>query len=220
MENIKDYRNKELTWYIIANILILFCMLSGFNLNITSEVSSTAEIVNKVLGISVFSGIIYVFVFILDSIFDSTTKKYIVNLKFKLPGQVVFNNLKNKKYKDIRFTLEDVENKYKDIYDNMPNEKKEKCNYENKNWYNIYKKHKDDKMIFISNRDYLLSRDMNISTVALLIIYILLTVFNVIPFESIYIIYLIFMIFITNLITRQKSKRFVLNVIAHDLSCK
>ena len=63
MENIKDYRNKELTWYIIANILILFCMLSGFNLNITSEVSSTAEIVNKVLGISVFSGIIYVFVF-------------------------------------------------------------------------------------------------------------------------------------------------------------
>lgn len=95
-----------------------------FNLNITSEVSSTAEIVNKVLGISVFSGIIYVFVFILDSIFDSTTKKYIVNLKFKLPGQVVFSNLKNKKYKDIRFTLEDVENKYKDIYDNMPNEKK------------------------------------------------------------------------------------------------
>ena len=114
MENIKDYRNKELTWYIIANILILFCMLSGFNLNITSEVSSTAEIVNKVLGISVFSGIIYVFVFILDSIFDSTTKKYIVNLKFKLPGQVVFSNLKNKKYKDIRFTLEDVENKYKE----------------------------------------------------------------------------------------------------------
>ena len=76
-------------------------------------------------------------------------------------------------------------------------------------------------MVYVSNRDYLLCRDMTSSTVVILILYFIFSVgLKLIPFRRECIVYLLIMFLITNIATRTKGMRMVNNVLICDLLVK
>lgn len=100
----------------------------------------------------------------------------------------------------------------------MPEDKKQAYLYQNAKWYKIYSKNRDVAMIYSSNRDYLLCRDMFISTISLLFWYILSSVVGFFEFNIIYLLFLFVMLFVNLLTTHIKARRFVYNVISYDLA--
>ena len=90
----------------------------------------------------------------------------------KLPGEYIFTEIKAKN-KDIRFTTEEALQRFSAIYSNIPTNVRKKRIYENSQWYKIYSKYRENPVIFISNRNYLLMRDMYISTFVILMLYIM-----------------------------------------------
>lgn len=73
-------------------------------------------------------------------------------------------------------------------------------------------------MVEVSNRDYLLCRDIYISTFFMILLYFLLSsLLKIISLDIRYLIYLFCMLVITNVGAKQKGKRFVYNVIALDI---
>lgn len=215
MNNLKDYREKELKMYIIANIFIMILLNNDFELMKIQE--NWFYLIVKLTGTTLVSASIYIFVYLADSIFSSELKSKLLYFMGHQPGEKIFSTISHSS-KDLRFTTERVKSRYKDIYDNMPNNQKDRYKYENDKWYEIYNKYRDIGMIHFSNRDYLLCRDMYISTVALILSYTILSVFTKnIELEWNAILYLIIMLLITNISYRVKRKRFVYNVLAHDL---
>lgn len=215
MTNIKDYREKEQKMYIIANILVLI-LLSSLNDTFNHQIQWFDMLV-KLVNTSLLSSTIYIFAFLADSLFGSEIKMRLLYLGGHLPGETIFSTLKNKN-KDLRFSTEHLLEKYKEIYNGMPTDNKKKYLYENNHWYRIYNCYRDIPMIIVSNRDYLLCRDLYVSTIIIFICYVISC--NILPIfywnvESVF--YLLFMLLITNISAHVKGKRFVMNVLAYDL---
>ncbi|WNY26685.1 hypothetical protein [Methanolapillus ohkumae] len=217
MGNLKDYREKELTWYIITNILILLLLSGIFDIHMTKESIELVTIFFGLLYSAVLSAVFYCFILVVESLFSSGTKDKVLYMRQNLPGETAFSEM-NEKNVDKRFTKEDVLKKYSEIYDQMPQDLEKKRSYENSNWYKIYKKHRTEPMIEMSHREYLLCRDLFITTAFMIFLYSLLTLlFQVIEFEIVYLIYLVIMLVITYIGAHQKGKKFVYDVIASDL---
>lgn len=216
--NLKDYREKELRWYILANILILLLMQGIFRVDSIDSYFESIKIISKLLRLVTLSTFIFCFILVTESLFPSNLKFTLLYFGvFHLPGETIFTEIKNNPH-DKRFTKEQANNKYKDIYDTMPTDKKEKYIYENSKWYSLYTKYRDINMIEFSNRDYLLCRDIYISNITLIVLYLITTFwFQIITFDYEYLFYLLFMLIITNIGTQQKGRRFAYNVIALDL---
>ena len=94
---------------------------------------------------------LYIFVLLSDSLFSEGMKNKIIYFWGHLPGETVFSRMKEK-VKDIRFTQEQVLERYKSIYDNMPNQRDHKYRYENSAWYKIYNRYRDNKIVYVANR--------------------------------------------------------------------
>jgi hypothetical protein len=218
MENLKDYREKELKYYAMANILILLLLLG--NLQFQGDVA-TINVFNAIINgleMAFISGTIFVFTFLSDSLFSSVIKEKLVF--YHAPGETIFSKIKENNT-DKRFTWDQVKEIYKSVYDNLPENKKEQYIYENSEWYKIYNKHRDVMMINISNRDFLLCRDIYFTTIITIILYLVLVfIFKVIIFDCKYICYLVCMLLISNVGTRNKAKRFVYNVISYDITSR
>lgn len=216
MNNIKDYREKELKMYIVANIFVLL-VLSNI-IDITSDSISWIDRLVKLVNTSLVSSAIYMFAFLADAVFSSDIKTKLLYLIGHLPGEVIFTSLRSEN-KDLRFSTEQLLKKYKEIYAAMPEDKTEKYRYENEQWYRIYNRYRDVAMIFVSNREYLLCRDLYISTIIIFICYTsscaCLPLFS---WNARSIVYCIIMIFITNIAAHVKGQRLVVNVIAYDLN--
>ena len=218
MSNIKDYRNKELTWYIIAQIFIIVIFQNPSILNF--DFSQWQETLIAVITSTVFSSIVGVLSFIFDAMFGDRTKYRLLYLGMRQPGERIFEDIKNK-HTDYRYTKEKALEKYKEIYNNIPKGKFEKKLYENAQWYQIYAKHQNAPMIFHSHRDYLLCRDIYFATIIITALYSLISLLlNNVTFSwKLLILEAVFLI-CSNIATRQRSERFVANVIAHDLQEK
>jgi hypothetical protein len=216
MENLKDYREKELKYYAVANILILLLLLGNLQFQVDITTINVFTTIINILEMAFISGTIFVFTFLSDSLFPSVLKEKLVF--YRVPGETIFSNLKEK-HTDKRFTWEQAKEIYKSVYDNLPENKKEQYIYENSEWYKIYNKHRDVMMIKISNRDFLVCRDIYFTTIITIILYfVLVLIFKVIIFDCKYIGYLMCMLFISNIGTRNKAKRFVYNVISYDIT--
>ena len=215
---IKDYREKELKMYIIANILMIVFLSNIFDFS-NKAILIENEWLNfsiKLINSALMSSVIYIFAFLSDSLFSSAIKSNLLYLGRKLPGEKSFSNLK--KSKDPRITLNLINNKYDEIYRNMPVGEKEKQAYQNACWYKIYSKYRNNPMIYIANRDYLLCRDMYISTIIIIIGYIVFSLLvHTFEFSCRCFFYLIFMLIITNVAANVKSVRFVFNTIVYDI---
>ena len=76
-------------------------------------------------------------------------------------------------------------------------------------------------MVYVSNRDYLVCRDMTSSTIDILVLYFVFSVvLQLVPFKIECVIYLMIMFLVTNIATRAKGERMVNNVIICDLQAK
>lgn len=217
LNNLKDYRENELKQYVIANALV-FLLIHGFiNFADTENIKFVQGIVS-LLGTTLLASIIYIFTMLVDSVIDDKIKNRMVNLYFmKLPGEYIFTEIKNKN-KDIRFTTNMALQKYSHIYSEMPENSNERKKYENSQWYKIYNLYREVPMVFMSNRNYLLMRDMYVSTWVIFVLYFISCFFfRWLTYEKLYIIYLLGVLIITNVATHIKAKRFVYNVIALDI---
>lgn len=212
----KDYREKELKMYILACVLLLICLTKGYSMEM--ETGEKIVTISTVIDTTLASGFIYIFVYILDSLFPSGMKDKLVSLFgiIKKPAYTIFSNIEKNDVDD-RFVREEAVKQYREIYTNMPKNKKQAYIYQNANWYKIYSKNRDVSMIYCSNRDYLLCRDMFVATISMLFLYILSIFINLFEFNIFYLLFLITMLFVNLLTTHIKARRFVINVIAYDL---
>ena len=200
----------------------------GFSLFIGKDVS-LEKIIGTLINIGLFSSALYVYVFILDSIIPSQLKYKICYLFFfRQPGYSIFSKIKYSKTIciDSRFTKEDVLKLYADIYnkiDNTFNNSNSKVNgeIENASWYRIYSKYRNDGMIFTSNRDYLLCRDLCIMTILILIFYILGCIFILSETPKCKVVFfLAFEVALTDFAFWLRGSRLVYNVLSLDISNK
>ncbi|MEG1301005.1 MAG: hypothetical protein RSC93_09900 [Erysipelotrichaceae bacterium] len=215
--NIKDYREKELKMYVIGCILLFISLTQNFMIYDIK----LAEIVIKILNTSIISSSIYLISFVADSLFSNQFKEKLVYIFgiCKKPGSEVFTSIL-KKNNDNRISTLKAQNYYKDIYQKMPIEAKQKQNYQNNCWYTIYSNYRNVKMIEISHRDFLLCRDIYCMNYIMIVFYVFGWLTEVLEFNKYFLFFLGLMIFCTNIACRIKAKRFVWNVIAYDLSIR
>lgn len=213
----KDYREKELKMYILACVLLLICLTKGYSIQL--ETGEKIVAISAVIDTTLASGCIYMFVYISDALFTSSIKDKLVSLfgLIKKPAYTVFSDIE-KKTVDDRFLRIEAITRYENVYSNMPDDKKQAELYQNANWYKIYSQNRDVSMIYASNRDYLLCRDMFISTISLSVLYIISIMVKLFEFNVFYILFLIAMLCVNLLTTHIKARRFVYNVIAYDLT--
>ena len=219
MNNIKDYRSEELKIFVLANVLMILCIEKVITWDrLISGDAVLLKLILVIIDSAVLLAIWYSFVYLADALFPTNIKNKIVYFGSPLPGQTVFTRLSTKTV-DERFTKEQIVEKYSDIINNFPKSKKEKLYYENCKWYSIYNMHRDKTMVLVSNRDYLLCRDMTVSVVVIFILYfVMVFAFHVFEFKFEAFLYFVFAFLVTNLATRQKGRRYVNNVIACDLN--
>ncbi len=212
--NIKDYKDKEINMYILGIVFLYIYISNSFNIN-----NDKIMYFNQLITTTLASGIIYLFTYLSDAIVSSYFKDKIIYLFgiINKPGECIFSTIREKG-KDDRISKDDAIRIYKDIYENMPKEKSKRKKYENSNWYIIYSKYREEKMIQISNREYLMTRDFVFVTIALFIIYAILSILKFTIWNYKFAI-LLFLLTIINLISANiKAKRFAYNVIALDLA--
>lgn len=216
MNNIKDYREKELKNYIIGNILLLLSFSGNLHKLIIWGIDNSYDMWEIIIESALLSSILYIYVFIMDSLISAEMKFTICYLGTeKQPGNTIFTNMR-KKLKDDRFSQYDVLNKYKEIYENMPIENRRK--YENNQWYKLYNGCKDENKVYTSHRDYLLCRDLCVSSIWIFLIYLLLVfLLNIFNFSWRICVFILLEIVVTDIAMRVKGERFAYNVIAVDI---
>lgn len=221
-KNIKDYREKELKYYVIGNAFIILSLTGALN-GLTTNMPGVSyvalpEIGKMLISAGVFTSVLYVYVFIFDAMIPSDWKDDMCNLGYSLPGETIFEDILNEKIKDKRFTKKSVGEKYKDIYEKLEkltiNQKKE---VSNEAWYKLYRSYEFEPRIFVSHRDYLLCRDICVATVWVGIVYITLVVFSFVHYTCQVLIFLLVELILTNIATRKKQWIFARNVIATDV---
>ena len=216
MKDIKDYRGNELKYFVIANIFALLYLGKVINLQLVTSENTYSNLIVTVINSALFSSIVYVLVLISDALVSTSIKNAVVYWFFPLPGQVVFSNWK-RKCQDERISQKDFLQCYKKVYENMPS-KKTIHQYENVEWYKLYTKYEKEDKVYSSHRDYLMFRDMTVSTITMLILYIVIgSIVDVVPVCKNGIIYLLIMYVIVNIATHSRGKRFVNNVFACDI---
>lgn len=217
MNDIKDYRNNELKNYVIGNILLVLYFSGIFDNLFTLDINSNLNIWKTLIESALVSSIIYIYVFLLDSLIPGDIKQKVAYFHIgKLPGYTIFTKMKQNN-KDDRFTHADIVKKYASIYSNMPVGKKEKGKYENAQWYKIYNNYKNENKILIANRDFLLSRDLTIITIMLIIIYFILIGLKIIVFSKTIVTVMLIELIVSNISMRGKATRLAYNVISEDI---
>ena len=217
MNNIKDYREKELKSYIIGNILLLLGYSGKLHDLITWGIDNSFNALEIIVESALLSSVLYIYVFIMDSIISGEMKFFICYLGVeKKPGYTIFTEMK-RNLKDDRFSQDDVLDKYKEVYENMPEKNRKK--YENVNWFRLYNGCKNESKVYTSHRDYLLCRDLCVSSVLIFIVYLILVfLFNVFCFSWRICVFFLIEVLVTNIAMRVKGTRFAYNVIAVDIN--
>ena len=231
MKDLKDYRNKELRNYAVGNILIILMFSDGLRLIFDVYTKNTmASLSNQIIGrfskvipefisAGVIFAIIYIYVFILDALISSEVKFKICYLHNYQPGYSIFTELKVN-VKDGRFTKEMALEKYKEIYKRIGEtaDSEKRRQVENTEWYKIYRKHRNEAMISVVNRDYLLCRDLCSMSLCFVLIYFVICLASPLVFNLGVMMFIVAEYFVTKTATVSKGKRLVYNTIAIDLS--
>lgn len=215
----KDYREKELKWYIFAYLFLIIGVRSSEI--ITYGISDWFSIIEKLLSSSLLGGAICTLAFVADCLYTAELKEKLLCFGFiTLPGKTVFTRILNGEINDMRFDTRIAQEKYKEIINGIPSSKKDKEKYENRKWYSLSRIHEDDPRVKTAHHDYLLSRDLYTTTVTLALLTVAGMAFKVIQFSWIQIGYLIAMLILTNIATHLRAHRFVNSVIAVDMNHK
>jgi len=216
----KDYRDKELKYLMIILILLFVVLCTPIKeLNITDI--ELHKSLTTIFSSIVVSSILSLSTFICDCLINTNTKNKLVGLFF-IPkaGETIFSRINEYSVKDDRFLNSEAKAKYEEIISNIPQNKKERYEYENSNWYKIYKKYQEKGQVSQSQKDYLTCRDLFIETILFLVLYFLSLIFysEFVVFSSKYLLIIISIAVFTNVSTHVKMHRFVNTVIALDVA--
>lgn len=215
----KDYREKELKWYIFAYLFLLIG-ISGQGL-ITSGGDNGFSSVEKLLSSSLLAGVICTLGFVFDYLYTAGIKDVLLNLGIMtLPGKTIFTRISKGKVSNMRIDTKEAQGKYNDIISAIPTDKKAREKYENTKWYALSRMHEDDPRVKTAHRDYLLTRDMYTTTITMLVLTAVGMGANVIQHSWIPIGYLATMLVLTNIAAHARAHRFVNSVIAVDMNSK
>lgn len=219
--HIKKYRKWEMLGFVVGNILIFFFVnfRKLFLLEGKGEVSCFSFLINTVC----FCIIAPVLVVYFESLLSRRLKE---KLQFGLTGETIFSKIAENRLYDVRIDMEKAKAQYASIIDTAKSKSdmKKRRNYENHEWYKIYKKY-DGNQDSVDNtqKAYLTCRDMYIASVlilAIVIIYFVVSIIiNMLPkLNSIYIAIIAIQTLATLAMTRSRMKSFAYTVIAEDLS--
>ena len=170
-----------------------------------------------IVSSGVVSSLVYIYMYIVDALVPGDVKNKIVWWNEGLPGNRVFSEIK-KDNKDKRFTTQKVLEKYEAVFKEIENKDAlERQEIENSAWYSAYQRNEKSAQVFVSNRDWLLCRDMCVMTLWIIIgsFLIFFIMKETMPCWLI-------IVFVIELIgtwwaARVKSRRYVYNVIAKDV---
>lgn len=212
--NIKDYRDKDLTVFIIVNTLMILYFSDAFTF---LELSNSIELFSNFATAVISTSILSMLSIIIDAIIPKQLKQYLVFWNSGLPGESIFTKIKDNKIKDKRFSNEKVCEQFGSFYKNLNccTNQYEKNQMENNKWYFLYKKVDKQGAIVSSQRDYLICRDFTVMTVVVMFVYLLAGLMTSIVLLKIKSFIFLFVEYLLTMIaTRCNAKRFVLNVIA------
>lgn len=219
-KDIKDYRKKELKSFFLANILLILHG-TGFVGNIVYLLGEESfwKAVGRLFDSSVLSTVLYIYIFIIDSLISEKIKDKLIWLVTGLPGNTIFTAIKENN-RDKRFTTKMALSVYANLYEKLDSESdvKRASKLQNEFWYKLYQKYEKEAQVYISQRDYLLCRDM---TVLMLWILIGSSLFSfVIPWEISFKVWILLCMefFVLWISSRVKGRRFAYNVVAKDLA--
>lgn len=215
-KNLKSYRNSELKWFLLANILLMLVTSGG--LKFDSQEANLFSFITQIASVTAVSSCAYILTFVFDSILPPIFKVKIIFWWKKQPSCTIFTDMLIQ-LQDNRFTLSDVIEKYNDIYVEIENQPKgaDQTPY----WYSIYERNRNNSIVFGSNRDYLLLRDMHAQMVMLMVVYVVIVlVTGFLQFSKPFILYIVFMIGILNIGSRVQGNRVVYNVLSVDINAK
>ena len=216
MPNLKEYRNNELKWFLLANVLLM--LLTTGVLQFDTLEDDFGTYISELLNIAAISSSAYLLTFILDSIVPSRVKVRLVFLCSKQPSSTIFTDMLIK-FEDNRFTLKNAIEKYKDIYVQIENEPRDFD--QTPLWYSIYNEHRDNSIVFGSNRDHSSLRDIHVQTMTVFTVYILLwLVTDYVNFSAEFLIYITVMVIVLNISARVQGKRMVYHVLSVDINQK
>lgn len=222
MKDLKDYREKELKNYVIGNILVIL-LVTGILREISSiEENVLSEIFRSLFKPAIISSVLYIYVFIVDSLIPGDKKFEICYLgHMKMPGFTIFIDAQEGKKKalDGRYTAEDVKKTYMDIYISLKQatNMKQKKELQNTYWYHIYRLHETEPAIYTANRDFLLCRDICIMTIWLLLAYLGACAISVLSFSCKLTAFFVIEFVFTFFAVRGKGGRLARNVLAADI---
>lgn len=213
---LKNYRDNELKWFILA---YLFLTIGSGNPDVINGTGiETLSKIENLISTSLISGAICSLAFVIDSLYSQKIKNALLYLGFtKMPGTTIFTRIKSGTLNDVRFETVQAQKKYETIINNIP-ENKSKSGYENAKWYKIYVLHKEDSAISSVHRDFLLCRDLYITTISLAVLTVIAMAVKLISFSWILLGYLLAMAMITNCAAHNKAHRFVNTVIAVNVA--
>lgn len=221
----KEYRKIELKNYVIGNILVII-LFSGVLDLIYVHYGNDIVVLNNsaltLLGPALLSPVLYIYVYIVDSMVPSKFKDTFVYFLSGRPGDTVFEEIL-KPGVDARFTPDDAKEKYKDFYAelNQVIDKKQRQRLQNTKWYRIYQTVESNETVSLSQQDFLLNRDMCIITIAILLLYVVFSLFSgFITIRMSVIVWMIIETVVTKFAASSKAKRFALNVITKDIHKK
>lgn len=218
----KDYREKELKYLMIIFILLFVVLCTPIReLDITDI--ELHQALTTIFSSIVVSSVLSLATFICDCLLSTNLKDKMVGLLF-IPkaGETIFTRINNSSVKDNRFLNSEAKIKYKEIISNIPKDKKDRYEYENSNWYKIYKIYQDKGQVSQSQKDYLTCRDLFIETIVFLVLYFLSLIFYgaFVTFSFKFLLIIILTAVVTNISTHVKMNRFVNTVIALDVAEK
>ena len=222
MREVKDYLDKELNRFVLANVIILL-LLAG-QLDVLSNAKTILVFGINLTSIIAVASPLYIYVFFFNYIYSPKLKTRLIFWWNDMPGCTIFSDILMGKIKDSRFTQAEAVEKYDAIYIKISeykngDEANQIRNYENASWYKIYQRYKNEKAVLDALRGQLLCRDACVATFSMLVMLGLLWFIG----YGYYLnckcgIFLVLVYLFSNLAARLRAKRLVLTVIALDIS--
>ncbi|MCT3574552.1 MULTISPECIES: hypothetical protein [Lactobacillaceae] len=213
MNNLKIYKTKEVQYFICANAIIITLF--------STKISHKYFVNNYDFIFSLFTflgsmGIIYIYSNILDSVMSTRIKNVLVfgNMN-KMPGNTALTKLFYGNYSDFRVSKINLQKFYKNIWKEINQNSQDKL-YQNKKWYALYTAVRNENIIFFSNSNYLLTRDISVLSIVFVIFYPLMSKFPYIYYNYKVHIYFIIIWIITTYAAHKTGEKFANNVLVEN----
>lgn len=212
MRNIKkEYKKYVVSYFVIyflINLLIIICKYNLIDIETINLMKENNTIINPIYSLICVPLLAIIGLLILN-IIPSNVKEILIFWKInnRLPSYRWQSKVASK---DSRINLKILNKKYGK---NLSSQKQHDI------WYKSYQKYKGDEVVLESQKDYLFSRDLCITTILImpiiLAIYILSIIcwnieidFIVVNMTILIILYIIF-----NIVSRNSANRFICNVL-------